>query len=282
VALGDATGLIEVRTRDDALQARWMAHPQPVRALRAVGADLLSVGGDGTVARWSADGDRRWRARVPDERLNDGDALDDGAVVAGARGTVARLTRDGVAWQAEAHAGTTFAVAASPDGARVASGGADGKLVVRDAADGRVIAEVRAHDGWLTALAWDAVGLVSGGADGRVRLWDAESLSPGPVLDVGGSRAIDLSTTPDRLLAVSEDGAVRLWPRRGGEPTLLAPPGDPWLSGVLTGDQALTGGRDGRVAIWDVRTGGRAGTLRLQGGFDAEPARANPGPGRGP
>ncbi len=272
-AIGNASGDVAVIGG-----ARWFAHPEPVRALTAVDGDLLTAGGEGTVARWSLAGEQRWRRRLESERLNDGRPLGDDAVVAGVKGTVARLGAAGAVWRdPAAHRGPAFALAVSPDGRVVASGGADGRIVLRDAADGASRGEVEAHAGWVLALAWDAAGIVSGGADGAVKRWAAD-LAPGPVLVAAGPAVIDVAAADGRVLFATDDGAVHLDARA------LAPPGERHLGVALAGERAFAGGVDGAVTIWDVRTGARIDRVRSErGGPDVpDPARPHPGAGSRP
>ncbi len=72
------------------------------------------------------------------------------------------------------HNGMVFDVAWSPDGNRIASGGADGTLQVWVSMSmGRPIT-YNHHPNSVTAVAWspDGVCVASGGSDGMVQVWD--------------------------------------------------------------------------------------------------------------
>ena len=66
-------------------------------------------------------------------------------------------------------------VAWSPDGMRLATGGAEGAVKVWDALSGRQLACTRGHTGEVTSVAWSADGtrLASSDAAGRIRILDS-------------------------------------------------------------------------------------------------------------
>jgi transcription initiation factor TFIID subunit 5 len=70
-----------------------------------------------------------------------------------------------------------YAMAVSPDGATLASGGTDGTVKLLDLSSGRERLALKGHVGPVFSLAFSQDGklLVSGGVDGTVRLWRAAS-----------------------------------------------------------------------------------------------------------
>jgi WD40 repeat protein len=76
------------------------------------------------------------------------------------------------------HLGNVVALAVTPDGQTLASGGEDRTVRLWDAATGRALACWDAHDDAVTSLAWSPDGrtLVTGGRDGGLRLWNVPLL----------------------------------------------------------------------------------------------------------
>jgi WD40 repeat protein len=177
-------------------------------------------------------------------------------------------------------AGPALAVAYSPDGKRLAAGGADRLIHVWDALTGKELFSRRGHGGDVTSLAFSPDGrrLASGGGTeaglpgaGEVRLWDAASgkdlqtlPAPAPVKA--------LAFGPDgRLAAGCADGTVKRWDAAGKELPALkhaaqvhAVAFSPDGALLACGDGEIAPGRTsaGQVKVWDFQDGREVLTLK--------------------
>jgi len=105
----------------------------------------------------------------------------------------------------------------SPDGRRLATGGADGAVRVWDAETGRLLSRLAGHPEPVSATAWspDGAVLATGDKGGEIHLWGAEGrlltrLGTGGRESLSGGVRVLLS--PDGAYLITEDaGGVRLW-----------------------------------------------------------------------
>jgi WD40 repeat protein len=115
------------------------------------------------------------------------------------------------------HVGPIRAVAYRPDGEMVASGGADGSVLLWPDQAGVAASKLTGHTAAVNAVAFDRTGatLASAGDDRTVRLWSPSSLAPlGSPYDQARSVVDAIAFSPketDLLATASRDGVVRLW-----------------------------------------------------------------------
>ena len=114
--------------------------------------------------------------------------------------------------QMQAQGGFGAAVAFSPDGSRLATGGGDGATV--RSLSGDLLAAMTGA-GRLESIAFDPAGtrLATGGSDGTARIWDAATGEQLVVLKGHEGLVTDVAFSPDgnTLATVGEDGSLRVY-----------------------------------------------------------------------
>ncbi len=123
-----------------------------------------------------------------------------------------RIPAKHLAW---AHENWAHTLDVHPDGARVATGGADRRIKLWEWGREKPLAEFPAHDDWVRAVAFSPDGrlLASAGDDSLVRLWDVESTRLLTTLGPRGSFLDTLAWSPDgkQLLSSGNDGKIHAW-----------------------------------------------------------------------
>jgi WD40 repeat protein len=173
------------------------------------------------------------------------------------------------------HRGIVGAVAVSPDGRTLASGGADGTFRLWDLAGwrpGERSPPVRVLQGhtdevWSVAFSPDGKLLASGGNDGLIRLWDVAGGRKVRELTGHSPAHAYLTFSPDgrTIVAGGRDGTVNRWDADTGQPK------EPWRWHVgevrpvaysPDGRLLASGGKDGTVQLLDAATGRRRHAFR--------------------
>ena len=163
----------------------------------------------------------------------------------------------------------TFAVAFSPDGRHLVTGGSSRTVQVWDARTGHEVGTLGTHDREIRGLAVSRDGrhLASASADGTVKLWDAtrlrEKQAARRAIRAWAARvAVNLAFSPDgqRLVGAGEENTVRIWDVPTGRElqTLRGHSGDVWAAAFSpdpAGRWVASAGEDSAVKVWDSQTG---------------------------
>lgn len=160
------------------------------------------------------------------------------------------------------HTNEVYEVAFTPDGKRVVSAGAGGKIRLWDSATGQELGTIEGHEGRVSSLAISTDGsyIASAGYDGSVRLMNAMSGEIIRKMD-GHSNAITclaLSLSGNRIASASDDKTIKLWDEKTGEEIISITGHTAAVVGVAfspDGTQLASSSRDQTVRIWDSRTG---------------------------
>ncbi len=256
-------------------------------AVSADGSTLATLGKDGTVRVWDAASGAQVQTIASGEAACRAIALNaDGTLLAAGRGTGIALwsARSGQAvaeiqgyWRDEqardewlGHQGAVTALAFSPDGRMLASGGDDTVLVFWDVATGRVLGTVTRHWSPVTRVIFDVAGtyFLSGGQD-------AKALSGRPATPnvvnfeghLGSVNGVAFGREADTLLTTGDDGTVRYFDAQSGSETRLEWPRPGLLPmwGTVLAFWMLVSGVVGLTALWGLWRGQRWGHLLALG-----------------
>ncbi|HEU5116636.1 MAG TPA: WD40 repeat domain-containing protein, partial [Isosphaeraceae bacterium] len=130
----------------------------------------------------------------------------------------------------EGSSGGVWAVALSPDGSRMASGGADRIIRLWDVNSGRELRRFEGHTDSVKGLDFSPDGqrLLSGSQDKTVRLWDVNSGRELRRLEGHTEGVSHVRFAPDGQTAASGswDHSARLWDLTNGRQTHALPHGD--------------------------------------------------------
>jgi WD40 repeat protein len=184
-----------------------------------------------------------------------------------------------------ASADTVRAVAFSPDGLILATGGYDNVLRLWDVATGRKRVDLAGHTGWIESLAFSPDGrtIASEGLDGG-RLWDVAAKQGTIKLDAG--QVLAVAYAPDGTAVATgaeDDGSVKIWDISAakvrarlaglpGDDVVLAlafsPDGRNLAAATIDKEtrpsldlRLIRSGNGSTITVWDV-AGGRAPSVK--------------------
>jgi WD40 repeat protein len=143
-----------------------------------------------------------------------------------------------------------YTIGISPDGARLAAAGADGRVSLWNAEDGVRILE--GHSGQVDSVLFSPDGalLASQAADGIVRLWDARTGAPRQILHNHAAGRITLRfSSGGRLLATMDTArTIRVWELGSGDLRVIRNrTGVASMAFTPSGDEIVTVGTELRI-----------------------------------
>lgn len=172
------------------------------------------------------------------------------------------------------HVGQILAVAASPDGKYVVTGGEDRKLIIYDAATLKPLKVMTHHRDAVTGLAFrrGTNQLYSSSKDRTVKVWSLDELAYVETLFGHQDHVVDIDAlAQERCVSVgARDRTARLWkvaeetqlvfrgggadkkPRPGVDPRSLLHEGSMDRIAMIDDDLFVTGSDNGAIALWSV------------------------------
>lgn len=161
-----------------------------------------------------------------------------------------------------AHDDRICALAFSPDGQWLASGGGDRQLRLWDWRSGQLHRDWAGHGGRISALQFspDGRAVISASSDRTIRVWPLTDDGPSHCLKhhqdwVG---AIALAPDGQTLASSGDDGRIVLWDWQRGQVQAsykASPRPIGAIAWSLDGAIVIGGGRDGAIGFWEARSG---------------------------
>ena len=171
------------------------------------------------------------------------------------------------------HESMILRIALSPDGSIIASSSKDGKVLLWDAASGRLLHTFN-HNLSVNCLSWSPNGNVLASATDRIHLWDLNTGEKiGSLIDNRPSHISDISWSPNGDILASSSSNVLLWDIKSGKilhNLNLVPPNCGFLFNCFipkirlawspNGDVLALGTME-YVILYDPKTGEKIGSL---------------------
>ena len=222
------------------------------------GTRAVTIAADGRLLRIDLDEGTTSTRRTATPGVVRGLAVDAGTeriAIAREDGAITVIGPSGDERTAAVHDGPVLAIAFTPDGARVVTGGADG-LATIVSVDGLGVIECPGHTEPIECIAVEPDGrwFATGGSDHLVRIWDTATGALRHVLRGHTAPVQALASSPDGTLLVSagEDMTARVWDTSTGEQRRDLLHERPVWSVAWTpdGTRIVTGAGDVAVRIW--------------------------------
>jgi WD40 repeat protein len=273
IATGSPDGSAKVWDRSGQPLSTRIGHLKGVKgvALGPVGEPMATAGDDHTVRLWRPVGGRELEdlpamgAPVQDVSYSPDGHLVAAAAAGGTKAAVWNVDTAELVQAMDADTTKVFAVAFSPDGSVLATGGAEGVIRLWDPQTGALLGQLEGHERavWSLAFATEGDLLISGSGDGTIRRWDWKTKQPvGDPLRVGKSRveAVDIAPDGSLLAGATNDGQVVVFDAATGDALHHLDPHEESTTALTIsadGRWLATGGDGNAIEVWDLRSGHR-------------------------
>jgi WD40 repeat protein len=273
-----ANGQVLATVAADKMLRFWNpANGQPVAALGAHAAPITAVainpnnaavytaGADGLLKFWAVPpvASRGLAAAHGDAVTTVGLSADGNTIVSGSADKTVRLSAfaNGQAAKTFTAPATVNTAALAPNGAVVAAGTANNRLVLFNVADGKTISDVAAHGGPVTGVAFhpQSTQLLTAGGDGLLKLWALPAAAPRSVAHPDAVLSAYATADGKRLLTGGQDKIVRSWnPAAPQQPDRQFTGHTAPVTAVLlspNGQNLVSAGEEGTIRFWNQQNG---------------------------
>jgi predicted NACHT family NTPase len=158
--------------------------------------------------------------------------------------------------------GAVFAVAFSPDGKLLATGGTDGVVRCWEVTSGRELLTCKGHSNLVRSVAFSPDGktLATGSGDRTIKLWDCHTGECLQTCQGHSDLVISVAFNADGqiLASGSDDRTIKLWDCHSGECLQTWQGHNDWVLSVAfspDGQTLASGSSDRTVKLWDCYTG---------------------------
>ncbi|MBN2533117.1 MAG: PD40 domain-containing protein [Spirochaetales bacterium] len=173
------------------------------------------------------------------------------------------------ALQVQGHSGSITAIAFSPDGKKLVSGGSDGTINIWEVSSGRLITYCKEQPAAIKAIALSPENnfFVSGSDDGAVAVWDLESgqLIAGYKEHRRSITALVFSSYKKIFATASDDCTIKIW-EYGNKESIATCKGHAKAINSIAfspdGRLIVSGSDDTTMKIWEMQTGNLITTLQ--------------------
>ncbi len=154
---------------------------------------------------------------------------------------------------------TAYALAISPDGQLLASGGSDRNITVRSLVNGKVIRTLAGHWNSVSSIVFHPHKqvVISGSWDSTVKVWRKEALIRNLTGHQTKINVVTISADGQFIASASQDGKIRIWHINQLKAIYAWQAHENWINALIftpDGKSLISGSSDCTIKVWDWQT----------------------------